>query len=87
MLSYAGIDPLNPDTTEFPFLLFSIAVSIHQPFFNGVLATVHTFFLRPKNPLANFMMRLRLALEATLFTDLGICFHFLVVGDHVLRGS
>jgi hypothetical protein len=26
------------------------------------------------------MMRLRLALEATLFTDLGISFHFLIVG-------
>jgi hypothetical protein len=44
-------------------------------------ATVQTFFLRPKKPLANFMIRLRLALEATLFTDLGIFLHFLIVGD------
>jgi len=30
------------------------------------------------------MMRLRLALEATLLTDLGISFHFLIVGARQL---
>jgi hypothetical protein len=50
------------------------------------LATVHTFFLRPKNPLANSSTRFLRARDATWFTERGIHFLFLVVGV-LLPGS
>src|SRR5690606_22518421 len=54
------------------FLCLRSLYAYTRPFSTAFLATVQTFFLRPKYPFACFRTRLRRAREATLLTDLDI---------------
>lgn len=58
------------------FLTFLSLYAYPKPFSTVFLATVQTFDLLPKLPLASFNTFFLLLLDATAFTDLGILLQF-----------